>query len=322
MKRIRVIDVAWPNKTDIDQGRQLDAKTLDSLIKRCVARITDGLKSATNYSEIQRHHLSEMFEGMGSTHVTIRSLLTQGSNTPTCVDAVALARLQLETLYRVCLIVQDASFLDLYIKNHWKDIYVLFLLARIEQRNLPRFNEYLNETGPRWFEPFRVICGVTNDEKATIEHDELGTLIPDGAIEVRIEQFPSPRKVIEKITNSDQKRMLKRLYIEYQRLCGFAHGSAQASFFRTTFSGRPPATQHTSESQRQDVFEKQILDLALLHSSLSTIQSTCEMASVLPPDVELARASIDSWNVLSEMNLLGRAIWEIRARSLLGVVQS
>jgi hypothetical protein len=59
----------------------------------------------------------------------------------------------------------------------------------------------------------------------------------------------------------------------------------------------------------------------LLHSSLSVIQGTCEVATLYPADVELKRTVIEAWNVLSEMNLLGRTIWEIRTKALLGVVQ-
>jgi hypothetical protein len=39
-----------------------------------------------------------LFEAMGLTHVTIRQLLREESRTPACVDALPLARLQLEGL--------------------------------------------------------------------------------------------------------------------------------------------------------------------------------------------------------------------------------
>jgi hypothetical protein len=43
-------------------------------------------------------------------------------------------------------------------------------------------------------------------------------------------------------------------------------------------------------------------------------------ATLYPADDELKRTVIEGWNVLSEMNLLGRVIWEIRAKSVLGVI--
>src|ERR1022692_485241 len=97
--RIRVIDIVWPRKTDIVL-RHLDVAVLDGLVKRCVASVTSSLKSPTSkYSQLQTVHMSWMFEAMGFTHVTIRNLLTQGTKSPACVDALALARLQLEALY-------------------------------------------------------------------------------------------------------------------------------------------------------------------------------------------------------------------------------
>jgi hypothetical protein len=65
---------------------------------------------------------------------------------------------------------------------------------------------------------------------------------------------------------------------------------------------------------------KEIVDPGLLFSVLPAIQSTCEVASLYPFDVELRRVAIEAWNVLSEMNLLGKIIWEIRGRSSLGVL--
>lgn len=44
------------------------------------------------------------------------------------------------------------------------------------------------------------------------------------------------------------------------------------------------------------------------------------MATLYPFDVELKRVAIEAWNVLSEMNLLGKIIWEMRGKSSLGVI--
>jgi hypothetical protein len=320
---VRVRDVAWPNKGDIDPLRRLDVAVLDGLIKRCVATVTISLKSPTaRYSELQTVHLGWMFEAMGFTYVTIRGLLTQGTRTPACVDALALARLQLEALYSVCLMAQDPSFVDIYVKSFWRDNYVRFLLVREERKGLRRFDEYLNQSGPGVLEISRQATGVTNEEKATIELEELGTPMPVGMNEAKIRPFPTPMKVIEKVTDPGQRRMLMRLYPEYRRLCGFAHGSAQAWMFKNAFWERSRLRPQLSEPQLQDVFEKEVLDPALLHSALAVIQGTCEVATALyPADVELKRTVIEAWNLLSEMNLLGRTIWEIRAKSALGVIE-
>jgi len=321
--RIRVIDIARPSTFDIDPDGRLDVAVLDSLLKRCVAAVTNSLKSpASRYSALQSVHISWMFEAMGFTHVTIRSLLTQGSKTPACVDALALARLQLEALYSVCLMVQDPSFVDIYVKSFWRDAYVRFLLEREEHKSLARFDEYLNQRALPLIEELRRASGVTDEEKATVEAEELGAPLPPGMTEAKIRPFPTPTKVIDKVEDADRKRMLMRLYPEYRRLCGFAHGSAQSWMFKNAFWERSVTRQHLTDAQRQGVFEKEVLDPALLHSSLAVIQSACEAATLYPADVELKAVVIEAWNMLSEMNLLGRTIWEVRAKSVLGVVQS
>jgi hypothetical protein len=92
--------------------------------------------------------------------------------------------------------------------------------------------------------------------------------------------------------------------------------------FKNAFWERSVTRQDLTDSQRQGVFEKEILDPALLHSSLAIIQSACEVTTLYPADVELRAVVIEAWNMLSEMNLLGHTIWEFRAKSVLGVVQS
>jgi hypothetical protein len=63
------------------------------------------------------------------------------------------------------------------------------------------------------------------------------------------------------------------------------------------------------------------VDPAFTFSFLPTIQSTCELATLYPSDIELKRVGIEAWNVLSEMSLLGKIIWEMRGRSSLGVLE-
>ena len=109
---------------------------------------------------------------MRFTHTTIRNFVAKGTNSPECVDALALARQQLEALYSICLMVQDLSYVDIYIKSFWRDAYVLFLLQREEHQRLPRFSQYLNHTALPLMELVRTQAGVSEEEKATVEFSE------------------------------------------------------------------------------------------------------------------------------------------------------
>lgn len=128
MQKIRVIDIAHLAKQDIDPDRHIDVKLVDGLVNRCSAAATSALKSPpVGYSELQAIHISWIFDSMRFTHVTIRNLIAGGPKTPACIDALALTRLQLETLYSICLITQAPSAAADYVKNFWKDNYVRFL---------------------------------------------------------------------------------------------------------------------------------------------------------------------------------------------------
>ncbi len=322
MQKIRVVDVAWPNTQDIDLDRHLDAPILDGHVKRCASAVTNALKTPpSGYTEDQAAHMSWMFDAMRFTHSTIRNLVAKGTKSPECVDALALARLQLEALYAVCLMVENPSFVDIYIKSFWRDAYVQFLLDRQERLGLPRFSEWLSQTAMPLMEQIRLASGVTDEEKATVELEELGTALLPGTKEIKIRPFPTPRSVIDKVLDSTRKQMLKRLYPEYKRLCAYAHGSSQSWMAKTAFWEASPLRKLHTDGERQTMYEKEIVDPAFVFSFLPTIQSTCEVATLYPIDVELKRAAIEAWNVLSEMNLLGKIIWEMRGRSSLGVVK-
>jgi hypothetical protein len=321
MGKIRAVDVAWPNTQDIDVHRHLDAPALDAHVKLCASAVTNALKSTPpGYTPDQAAHMGWMFDAMRFTHSTIRNLVAKGANSPECVDSLALARQQLEALYSMCLMVEDAKFVDIYVKSFWRDAYAQFLLDRLERQALPRFSEYLNKTGSPLMEVLRLTSGVTDEEKATVELEELGTPLPAGMNEVKIRSFPTPRSVIDKVIDPQRKQMLMRLYPEYKRLCAYAHGSVQSWIAKTAFWEKSPLRKMHTDGERQTKYEKEIVDPAFLFSFLPTVQSSCEVATLYPNDVELKKVAIGAWNVLSEMNLLSKIIWEIRGKSSLGVI--
>jgi len=320
-KKIRAIDAAWPNTEDINLNDSLNAPDLDAHVKKCAAAVTEALKiPPPGYSKEQAIHMSWLFDAMRFTHSTIRSLVAKGTKSPECVDALALARQQLEALYSVCLMVQDPSYVDIYLKSFWRDAYVQFLLQRLEQQGLPRFSQYLNQTGLPLIELIRVQAGVTEEEKATVEFEELGTPLPAGMKIVKIKPFPTPGGVIDEVSHPDRKRMLIRLYPEYKRLCAYAHGSAQSLIAKTSMWEASPLRKLHTEGEREDKYMKEIVDPAFVFSFLPMVQAVSEVSALYPADVELARVVIEAWNLLSKMNLLGKIIWDIRGRSSLGVI--
>lgn len=115
---------------------------------------------------------------------------------------------------------------------------------------------------------------------------------------VKIKSFPTPGTVIDKVIEPERKQMLKRVYPEYKRLCAYAHGSAQSWIAKTAFWEASPLRKLHTDGERQTKYEKEIVDPAFVFRCLPTIQSTCEVATLYPFDVELRRVALEAWNVL------------------------
>ena len=252
-------------------------------------------------------------------HHAIRELLRSEGNNPTPVQVMPLVRTQLETLFAICLVLEDPSSLDVYLKDGWGKLYVRYLLTRAEGRNLPRVMVALDKQAFA-MEQFRLASGVTDVEKRTIELDELGVPLPTGMAPLRIRQFPSPRRVIRQVHDPERKGMLQRLYPEYQFLCGFVHFSPASRVLSTLFDNRQLPGQWSTTGQRHEIFQKEVAGPALAIDLISVFQSSAEFVSVYPADIELVKSVVEAWSQIAERWLLGQVIWNLRTKRLLGAL--
>jgi len=95
--KITVSSAAHQHTTDIDPTLVMDTREWDRLGNVCIARATAALeKDLSGFRREHRDHLSDMFKSMAATNRTIRRVLEPGSEDASSVDALALARLQLE----------------------------------------------------------------------------------------------------------------------------------------------------------------------------------------------------------------------------------
>jgi hypothetical protein len=238
---VQIIKHVLQQDTDIDPTAGWDVRTVDALIFGCNKAAQDALASAVpnGFSDFERDHLRLLLDGQRYGHLTIRRLL-EGDQNASAVDALPIARLQLEVLYSLCFMLQSGKNVRLFLKNGWKKKYIRFLLEREECGQLPRFAEYLGKTAKPLMDQLQVLSSVTEDERRTVEQDEIGSSPGPAFTRTPIERFPLPMGVIEKCTIANQKQMLMRLYAEYQFLCSFAHGDTEAMLFRTVSDGRSP----------------------------------------------------------------------------------
>jgi hypothetical protein len=215
---------------------------------------------------------------------------------------------------------ESSKWMDVYLNDGWKKQYERFLLQREETKNLPRYDEFSKNSGPRSLEMHRTLLGITDAQKATIEHVQLGTPMPEGLAQERIKRFPSPSGVIDELNEGAKRKMLERLYPEYVFFCSFVHGLPDALLFRVMFDKDSRVPKQHDDETIKDTFRRQVGLPAYSTSLISILQAVSELTALYPADVELKAAVTKAWEKIIEGMLLGRAIWAIRTKALLGVV--
>src|SRR6266567_2813938 len=104
---LRVCDCISDITTDIDLEAKWDARDADASVAKCIAAVTECLKSdAPNFTQIQRE------------------LLRPENEQPLSVNVMPLVRAQIETLYAICLIIENPEALTNYEKDGWKKLFV------------------------------------------------------------------------------------------------------------------------------------------------------------------------------------------------------
>ncbi len=276
------------------------------------------LRCAQRWATRQRAHLHQIFYSMRHAHRAIRQLMA-AEEQPLSVHAMSVARSQVESLYAICLIVERPSALEDYLRDGWKKLFIRYITTREECRALPRVADALSK---QWelFEKLRDASGVTKLEAETIEADELGRALPAGVKPVKIAQFPTPKGVISNINDPNRKQMLMRLYPEYEFLCGFVHLSPVTEIMMSLLDDRQPFRRSFTSGQVTEIYQKEIVGPAIWLDLISVLQSCSEFTAIYSADIELARACSEGWKPISGNTFIGRIIWELRTKQLLGVI--
>jgi hypothetical protein len=294
---------------------------MEVLANIAAERAKDAIKaSLSGYTDLQRHILCEVLNSIQITHRTIIAVVTHCGGLPESVDILMLARMQLEGLYNFCLMLESPSFIENYVKDGWKKHYIAMLLQKEETKALRRFDEFSNVLAPKFLEEGRRLCGITEAERLTLDNEQLGTPLPAGMTRQKIATFPTPAGSITKIAVGDRRKMLERLYPEYQELSSFTHGLPHSNLLKGLLDPRSLHRKLFTETEAKDTAVKDVTERAFITSILSIIQCAAEVIVRLPGDIDLLAGVTDAWKVLSEDSLLGKKIWEIRTKGLLGII--
>jgi len=173
---------------------------------------------------------------------------------------------------------------------------------------------------PRFLEEGRTHYRITDNEKLTIDNEQLGIPLPAGVTAEKIDPFPTPGRAINKIAQGDRRPMLERLYPEYGDLSSFTHGLPHSNLLKGLLSPRSLHRRLFTEEQVNESSTREVEELAFIVSLLSIILCTAELTEKYPADLNLVAGVVEAWRSFSEDTLLGKTIWEIRTRRLLGII--
>jgi len=74
------------------------------------------------------------------------------------------------------------------------------------------------------------------------------------------------------------------------------------------------------EEALHNQFRQSVLGAAQIYSLLSVAQATAELTTLYPDNVDLRASTAKAWNELHNSHLLVNAVWNIRTKTLLGIV--
>jgi hypothetical protein len=302
---------------DIDHEASMDTEEIDDLVRRLVDPLAIAYERSEDLDATFRHLMADLLRQFLGTHKSIRLLVKSCEENPAALgDAMSLVREQVEKVYAVALLLEDPETWTLrYLKDEWRRHYERYLLDVDERSGLELHRGFLEGYAAESIERERVQIRVTEAEKQFVElkyRKDPGARATSELKEASktIDYFPTPGRVIGKISDDRVKGILLRWQREYGYFSGYSH-----AMFRKLLPAYIARNFTLTTSQNEKVFDTEYA-LAIMISYLA-IASACAMAA----SKELAQGGGGSWRAVGEVDLLVRLadVWErLRKAALLG----
>ena len=93
-----------------------------------------------------------------------------------------------------------------------------------------------------------------------------------------------------------------------------------ALLFKAMFNKNPPVPHGFDDEKMKDTFHRHVEQSAYTTSLISLVQAASELPVLYPGDVEFRAAAVKAWEKIVHGMLLGKVVWNVRTRKLLGVL--
>lgn len=324
----------YSHTRDIDPEDSIDAAEIDDQIARTVNPLALAFKRSADLGASFRALMADMLCQFLGTHESIRLLMKHREANPRGIaDAMSLAREQIEKVYVVSLLLENPEeWTARYVKDAWRKSYERHLLDADERSGLARHKKFFDQQANS-LDNERKELGITDEEKKVVEiryRDVPGcprTKITDPALkaaEGTIADFPTPMTVIRQVADRQLKLALGRWYREYGHFSGYSH-----SGFYKLMPGFIEGNMKLTSSQKEKVIDTEYAQ-SIMVSYLAIGMACVEAATRNLPrgpagssgaarvaDFDLLVKLSDLWELLEWCSLVGRALYEMRARHIL-----
>lgn len=317
----------YRHTADIDLKHSVDAVELDDKVGRLINSLALGFEGSTDLDASFGQLMADQLRQFLGTHRSIRLLHKQRSEDRSgLADAMSLTREQIEKIYVVAILLEaPREWTMKYLKDDWRRQYERYLLEKDERADLDRFRVFRDHYGPQHMKREREQLGITDQERDLVEfcYHNPGVAYPANLKPYApiMSKFPTPGKILKKVTEPTLAACLRRWYHEYRYFSGYSHAGLPKLMPRYFGTSKL----YTS-SQKEEAIEKEY-DQAVLISYLAVASACAEAGRRMLPragapgapvgDLEVHLKLDDLWTEMRRMALLGKALWDLRVQHIM-----
>jgi len=307
----------------VDVG-ELDRPAFEA-VQAVASRLAGEIEQATSLRQIRLLHTeANMLLAMKSTHRSIRRLVSSEKDlAELSVDAMSLARVQLERGFLALLLTDSERWHVRYRKNAWKAFARKYFR---DQRSLGHFEPYKDYFGPSGagitiLRQFAHEMDVGEDEIQTLRTHVLGNEPDPRWTQWFIADMPTPGRTVQELNDPQRKALAEALHPYYDNLSHFSHGGLVGVMTAAILRGEAGGAE--SDSSAGSFWHASIVESTLPVSYVAMLLVATMFAVELKDNDKLIETLIKAWRPYhSDGSPLGIAVWDNWAARALGVEPS
>jgi len=289
----------------------------------CVAsRLAGQIEQATSLRLIRLLHTqANMLLAMKSTHRSIRRLVSgEKELAELSVDALSLARVQLERGFLAMLLIDSQRWHVRYRKNAWKAFARKYFRDQRSLGHFEPYKDYFGSSGPgiTILRQFAHEMDVGEDEIQTLRAHVLGDKPDPRWDQWFIADMPTPGRTVQELTDPQRKALAEVLHPYYDNLSHFTHGGLVGVMTAAILRGETAGAQ--GDATAGSFWQTHIVESTLPVSYAAMLLVATLFAVELKDNAKLIETLIGAWRPYhSDGSPLGIAIWDSWAARALGV---